>query len=271
MSTQSQYTKEMSDRFGGYFAAWTPGDPLQLGDFGTLDGKAFTSIGNVAHIPITFARRPDPTAETIGPYKSDGKVTVTFKASGSAPIPNSTLTQADAGFAMNFSGEHGVFFLAENCFQPCIEDQDKLGRDIISAFKDGRWSKSWHVITQIVEVECMTVLVSASSSGSVDLKANGTLGPTPGASDLAKISVGLQVQFSHNMETLLVTKSGSTPMFKLSVIKKRLFGTPNFGALKSATPDANLLAQLPLAGVTPSLLKKNPAIETHLSFGEVDR
>jgi hypothetical protein len=269
MSTQSQYAKEMADRFGGYFAAWTPGDPLALGDFGVLEGKAFTRIGNVDDIGITFAKHPDPTPEMIGPYKSAGKVSVAFKAAGAATIPNSTLTQVDAGFSVQFSGERAVFFLAENCLQPSIADQVKLGRDIISAFKDGRWSKSWHVITQLVEARSITVLISSSSNGVVDLKANGTINPTAGATDLAKVNLDLQVQFSRDMETQLVAQSGCTPMFKLSAVKKHLFGNPDFSVMKCIKPGADQLAKLPLAGITPKFLKDNPAMESYLSFGEV--
>jgi hypothetical protein len=144
-----------------------------------------------------------------------------------------------------------------------------LGRDIISAFKEGKWSKSWRVITQLVETSSMTVLISSGSDGVVDLKANGAIKTSPGATDLAKVNLELQVQFSRNMETQLVAQSGCTPMFKLSAVKKIPFGRPDFRGLTCIKPSVDQIAQLPLAAVTPKYLKDNPAMENYLSFDEV--
>lgn len=43
---QKQYTSELHQRFG-FFAIWTPGRPLALGDFGTLDNNEFTRISSL--------------------------------------------------------------------------------------------------------------------------------------------------------------------------------------------------------------------------------
>ena len=268
-SARKRYTDELAKRFGGYYAAWTPGDHLQLGDIGMLEGKSFKRIGNIADLGLTFERRADPTPETLGPYKSSGKVTVDFKAAGAAQLPNSHLAQADAGFSIRFAGEHAVVFIAEGCFQPSIADQLQLGRDIIALFKEGRWNSSWHVITQLVEAASMTVLISSSSNGGVDLKVTADIDAAIGAEDLAKAELGLKVQASRVMETTLLAQKGATPMFRLSRMRKPIFGKPNF-KMAAVKPSPALLPELPLEAITPGTLKAFPQLEEYLTFGEAD-
>ena len=41
-SVAQRYAAEMRKNFGGYYATWDPGRPLQLGDYGTLKFRKIT-------------------------------------------------------------------------------------------------------------------------------------------------------------------------------------------------------------------------------------
>lgn len=226
MRTSRKYTRELFREFR-YFAAWLPGTPFELGDIGIMKGKQFTKIGNLKDekFNIRFEIENDSTPSDIN-HSSKGAVIVTAKLSGTASPTNSTLTELEAGFNVSFSKENAILFKAKNTFNHTIKDQIKLGDEILTLYKNRKWDKDYVVITEIVEAESSTILISSEKNSSIDIKASADIGSK--ALDIADTSLELGLKFSRGVSTELICKGDLTPLFKVSKVKNRLFSSPKF-------------------------------------------
>ena len=130
MRTSKKYTRELRQQFG-YLATWLPGTPLELGDIGILKRNTYTKISNLSNFDIDFSIEKDLTKSDIE-YTSKGAVSITTKASGTAATQGSVLGKIDAGITVEFSKENAILFKANGTSSPAIEDQIKLGRQILS-------------------------------------------------------------------------------------------------------------------------------------------
>ena len=250
-----QYTKEMFEKFG-YMATWTPGLPLELGDVGTIKDRVFSRVTSLKNLGIDFKTREDKTEETQK-HSSSGSVSILFKAAGKAPALGSVLTEAEAGFTIDFKKNKSTVYEATGCVAPTIEDQVAMGKKILELFQTGEWSKDWVVITELIQAKSATVLISNSSSSKIELSAKGTF--TGGAASLADVSAQLQMAFSKDMMTTLVSQTGLTPLFKARAIKSN----GPIGPLDKANPIAGELSVL-------DFLSPNQAIRNEeLFFGQV--
>ncbi len=236
-SAQNQYTNEMKRKFG-YYATWNPGVPLKLGDIGIFKRNVFTRISGLDDFNISFEVRPD-TTKTPLEHNSQGSVTITTKLSGTVAPQGSVLTDIDAGIIVEFSKENSTLFKANNTVTPSIKDTIQLGKEIISLFKEGKWDKNWVVITELVEAESATIIISNTSNSKIELKANANVGAAN--FDIADAKFEFSPQFTRGLETKIISAEGLTPLFKVMGMKTRLFAPPifrsnSFKALDKVTP-----------------------------------
>lgn len=253
MKTRRKYTRELKKQFG-YLATWFPGTPIALGDIGVFKRNEFTKISNLSDFGISFDIEQDSTKSDME-YSSRGGVSVMTKASGTAAIEGSTLGEIDAGITVKFSKEKAIFFKANGTTSPNIKNQIKLGEEVIELFKSGRWNKDWAVVTELVNVESATVLISNSSDGKIELKAKSKVAAV--SLDIADANLGLEIKFFKDLSTRIVAQESLTPLFKASKVKGRWFLPPVFRA--------NSLQEIDL--MTPEEAKKN---SESIYFGEVE-
>ena len=209
-----QYTKEMFEKFG-YMATWTPGVQLELGDVGFIKDRLFTRTTSLQNLGINFKVREDKTEETQK-HASSGSVSIVFKAAGKAPALGSVLTQAEAGFTIDFKKNKATVYEAAGCVAPMIDDLVAVGKRILELYQKGEWNKDWVVVTELVQARSGTVLISNSSSAKVELSAKGTVVGMP---SLADLSAEFQLAFSKDMTTVLISQTGLTPLFKARGVK----------------------------------------------------
>lgn len=231
-SAEKQYTSEMMKKFGGYYATWNPGVNLQLGDVGVLKNNVFTRYSNLADIGIAFEVREDTTRLPIE-YQSQGAVQVTTKAAGSASFPGSTLTNADAGVVVEFSKSNSTYFKALNTTSPSIKDVLALEKAVLDRYAKGSWKSGWVIVTELIQAESATIIISNSSTAKVEVKATANL-DAPQV-DIANIDFGFQVQSSKGLDTTIIATEGLTPLFKVMGLKTRIF-LPAHLALKKVSP-----------------------------------
>lgn len=223
-SAQEQYTDEMKKKFG-YYATWNPGVPLMLGDIGTLKDNVFTKLSELSSFEIKFDIRKDETKTPLE-HNSKGSVSITTKLSGTVAPQGSVLANADAGIIVEFSKENSTLFKANNTVSPSIKDTIKLGNQIIQLYEEGKWNKQWVIITELVEAENATIIISNSSNSKIELKANANLNaPT---FDIADAKFEFSTQFSRGLETKIVSAEKLTPLFKIMGMKTRIFLPPIF-------------------------------------------
>ena len=253
MKTVKKYTNELYKQFH-YFATWLPGAPLELGDIGILKNNEFTKISNLNNEGIEFKIEEDTTKSDLE-HSTNGAVSITTKLAGTVPAIESVLTSADAGFTIKFSQENAILFKANGTLTPRIDDQIKLGKEVIERYKQGKWNKDWVIITELVQADSATIIISSSEKGILELKAKTNI--STAKLDIADISLNLECPYSKDVSTKIISEQGITPLFKVSKIHSNLLMRPVFRALKISSMDI----------MTPEKSRLSPDL---LYFGNAD-
>ena len=223
-SAHEQYTDEMKKRFG-YYATWNPGLPLKLGDIGIKRDNLFTKISDLESVGISFDIRTDENKTSIE-HNSQGSVTVTTKLSGTVAPEGSVLTGADAGIIVEFGKKNSTMFKANNTTSPSIKDTIVLGKQIKKLYDAGKWNYKWVIITELIEAESASIIISNTSNGKIELKANANIDTMN--FDIADAKFDFSTQFSRGLETKIISEEGLTPLFKIMGLKTRIFLPPIF-------------------------------------------
>jgi hypothetical protein len=226
------YVNGMKRRFRNYFAAWPPNESFKLGDVGVLDGNIFIRIKSLeaADINIGFTERPDPDPSSMDVISESG-VSLVVKAAGEVnkiALPN--IPKGEAGLGIEFTGSGAFILKAPATYMPSIEDIDKLGKEIIEAFRRGRWNINWVVIVRIVKAPTASIIVSRSSRSKIELSATGDLGSGPVDLGNANLTFNLRSLSGDIFQTIGATNL--TPLFQLARIKKRFFKGEELEILK---------------------------------------
>lgn len=253
MRTNTKYTRELKKQFG-YLATWLPSTPVSLGDVGIVKRGVFTRLSNLNDFGISFEIEKDSSKSDID-HSSKGAVSISLKAAGTTPAAGSTLTEVDAGITIEFSKENAILFKANGTVSPSIKDQIKLGDTIKKLYKEGKWNIQWVVVTEVVEAESATIIISGSSKGKVELKAEAEV--KLGELDIADADAKLGLSFSRDLSTSIIAKESLTPLFKASRIKEHILKKPTF-TLKGVEV-RNL--------ITPAMALENDEV---ITFGEAD-
>lgn len=228
MRTSKKYTRELYRQFR-YYASWLPGTPLSLGDIGILQGKEFVKKTNLNNLNLDFEILEDSTPSQISHY-SKGGVSISAKIAGTAPVLGSILSEAEAGISVSFNSENSVLFKANGTYNHTIKDQAKLAESILSLYAKGKWDKDYLVITELVEADSSTIIISNSKDAKIELTANANV--NLGQLDIANADIGLSPKISKDLYTEIVANKGLTPLFKLSKVQTKIFQEPIFEATK---------------------------------------
>jgi len=220
-SLADDYCDQLKQQFKIEFAAFPPNQPVVLGDFGTLDDHVFVRLGNVTSVfGVTFTGQEFPNQPANFTFTSESSTDVEIHAKGDATPSGVALK---AGVDIGFSSKHSVFFNAAGCIPAQIQDQIKLGNDIMALFKAGKWQKNFVVITNLYKGGSTTAVVSASNNSSISLDAQADVPSI----DLSDASLKLTVKHSKALALTVVTEGSLTPLFGLSCIQGVF--NPDFG------------------------------------------
>lgn len=229
-SAQKQYTNEMRRKFG-YYATWNPGLPLKLGDYGLMKNNIFNRISNIEKLNIKFETREDNNNVDLE-HNSNGSVALTTKLSGAIPPIGSVLEILDAGIIVEFLKKKSTLFKANKTKTPSIEDVTKLGDEIIKLYKAGKWNNRWVIITELIVAESATILISNTSSGKIELKANAKI-DLPNI-DIADATFNFSTLFSRGLVTNIIANEGLTPLFKIMGMKTNILNPQNFEPISAS-------------------------------------
>ncbi len=197
----------------GYRATWDPGRPLQIGQIGKLDRfGVFTVYSSLAKEGINAEVLTDVSASELD-YTSSNEVTINFKAAGKAPTVGSALTEAEAGFNIQFNSERGVVFKCSGYKTHQITNIGEIEDQIKAKFRDKNWEKDWLIITQLIEAENATIIISNSANGNLDLKAAAGIGKAE--MSLTDASLGLTVAKERGSTLKFISQSHLTPLYRV--------------------------------------------------------
>ncbi|WGQ09945.1 hypothetical protein QG516_25880 [Pedobacter gandavensis] len=216
------YMKHMNAKTG-YRATWDPGKPLEIGMIGKLDGSGvFTVYSSLKAEGITPEIKADPSASDLD-YTSSDKVSIGIKLSGSAPTVGSALTAADAGFEIKFTGEEGVVFKISGYKTLQIVNLKEIESQIKEKYQNSNWDKNWLVVTELIQADAATIIISNSKNGSLDLKAKA--GVAAGDLKLTDAALGLSVARESGSTLKFLTQNGLTPLYNVMGLVHPLFGS----------------------------------------------
>lgn len=256
MNTPAElYVNGIKKKLKNYWAAWLPNNRFHLGDVGVLDGKFFTKVSSLESLGVRFDVEDDRDPSPID-YVSETGVSIFFKLAGEVNTNLQNIPEATAGIAIEFSSQGGFVVQASETYEPSIKDIVSLQNQIIPAFKDGLWDKSWTVIVRIVEAPVGTFLISNSSESKVELSAEGDL--SSGLAELGKSGAKLSVRSQKGDVLKILGAQNVSPFFQLARIKKKFIGLPILST-KSYT-DINE----PLNLISPQIARDNTEISDSL-------
>lgn len=206
----------------GYRATWDPGKPLKIGYIGKLDNfGVFTVYSSLEKESITAEIHLDDTTADMD-YTSHDSVNITAKLSGKAPVAGSVFTDLDAGFSFDFKSSKSVVFQSSGNKTNQIVNLAAITKSILQKYKDGNWDKDWLVVTELVTAESATIIISNSSDGKLELKANANVGTSN--LKLTDVSLGLSVAREKGSTLKYIAENGLTPLYRVMGIKHPLIG-----------------------------------------------
>ncbi|RYD98719.1 MAG: hypothetical protein EOP50_04730 [Sphingobacteriales bacterium] len=220
------YLKHISSK-SGYRANWEPNKPLQLGMIGKLTDGVLDVVSTLEQEGLTPKILKDDSLGELD-YTSNDTVDIGIKLGGSAPVAGSVLSQAEAGFFLDFHGENAVVFQVKDTLTHQIINMGELEKEIIKRYKEGAWPKDWVIITQLLEAVSATIIVSNSSNNKIELKASANVG-TPNLK-LTDASLGLSVAREKGSSLKVIAQQGIMPLYRVMGVRHPFLGKPNVGA-----------------------------------------
>ncbi|TAL34964.1 MAG: hypothetical protein EPN98_07870 [Phenylobacterium sp.] len=221
-----RYVREMREHFG-YSATWLPTIALRLGDVGRLTGGGYEPLGSLADFGIGFETRTGVAYAELS-YVSSNAVTFTAKAAGATPAAGSALAHGDAGIQLSFAEKQAVFFQAAQCKTSEIAPLLVLEQQIVAAAEKGDWKKDYVVVTEVVEAQAATIVISSSGNALIELKAKAGASLAPAT--MVDLSADLSIAQSRDIGTQLVAQGGLAPLFRARSLHNRLMARPTLKA-----------------------------------------
>jgi hypothetical protein len=210
MSIAKQYTREIAQSLQ-YLPVWLPTRTLSLGDVGIIKDNVFEVQSTLEAMNVGFARSASRPTAALRYYSHDG-VSISLKASGTAPAAGSALTTVAAGVVVKFSRAKAVVFEAGGCKIEAISDLAVLGNHLVGLYQRGSWSENLYVVTEVVTADVATILISSGAGASVELTTSGDLGS--GGLSLANLDAQFGIASMTGMGFEIVGQTGLTPLFK---------------------------------------------------------
>jgi len=210
------YQQEMHDATG-FYATWLPGDTIEIGDAGILEGGRFRRMSSLLEIGIKFAVQEGKAFQNIT-YSSTKNTKVQTEAGAAAAV------SGKAGISVEFSAEGAFLFQASRLQVQQLANPMEVGNGILKAQRDGVWDKSWLLVESLQTAERATILVSQDNSAGLVIQAEMEQGLP--AVPLADSSVSLSIASSRGRILQLLGSEGLHPLYSCLRVKTPLLGEP---------------------------------------------
>lgn len=217
------YQEEMHNNVG-FFATWLPGNALDLGDIGILEGGRFRTVGSLRELGVgTFDTREGTPQNMSYSAAADKKVGVT--AGVSTPVD-----AVKGELSIRFTKQGGYVFEAARIRNIEIADRMALGDRMMELEAQSKWKKEWLVVDAVYKAGSATIIVSEDDSSEIVLKASTTL--PIGSLPLADPSLGLSVSSYTGKITHVVVQSDLTPLYSCLRIRHSMFGSSSVAPVR---------------------------------------
>lgn len=223
MASPHKFYLDYMHKKTGYRATWNPGLPLKIGFIGKLDAdgsfKVFSSLEKEGIIAEVLTDESKAELD----YTSSDTVSVNTKLSGSVPAAGSVLSNLDAGFDISFNSEKAIIFKAGGVATDQIINIGDIEKQILEKYENGTWDKDLVVVTQLVKTDAATIIISTSSSGKLELKANAGVGAGTGLK-ITDAALGLSVASEKGSSIKFISENGLTPLYQVMGVRDPIIG-----------------------------------------------
>lgn len=226
MDIATVYTRGVRKKFNNYFATWFPNSKIELGDIGILRGAHFDRITSLKHLDVEFTVRKGSGYSPIE-YASESGIQLINKLEVDAKDSQANLASSNSGLEISFSKKGAFVFQAENSRIISIDNIDKLGSDIITAYQKKKWEFNWMIVTSLVYTPVASIIISKSSNSNLVVTSKNKLGA--GVSDLGKANLEFGVQSQKGDVLHFIGAKNLTPFFQLRCLKRRIIRPTNLG------------------------------------------
>jgi hypothetical protein len=215
------YAKEVKKHFKVLHANWEPGGPIELGDYGIMDGKIFIPMGKLKNDFPEFSGNiiliaPDSSRDQKE-FKSESGVEMKLGVKGSVNSAGTTLVKAT--LEIKFANKDSIFFNAAECTTTRISNKAKIGEILKHLLKNKRWKKEYCVVTDIVKAGKTVVAISQSNNSSILFEADS---PAIEQINLADASVKFNLTSEKNIGYKVDALEGLDILIGLCKIKNSL-------------------------------------------------
>lgn len=208
------YQSEMHDNMG-FFPTWLPGDPIEVGDAGILEGGRFRKMASLRELGIDCPIEESAT-------KQDVKYTATHGTSLSTGAGAGVAALAKVEINVEFSSEGAFVFHASGLRERSLQGRAAIAKRLKAKLDSGDWEKDWLLVESCKEAECATILVSSDRSAGISLRASSDL-PLPGIA-LADPRINLEVTGTRGRVVQVLSAAGARPLYSCLRLSTSFFG-----------------------------------------------
>jgi hypothetical protein len=170
----SLYSNEVKKNFKVLYANWEPGGPLELGDYGVMEGSIFIPMGKLKQDFSEFQGNTikihqDPTKDQKN-FKSEKGVDVNINSKGT--LNSAGIPLAKAELEIKFSSKNSIFFNAAECTTNRISNKAQIGKILKKLLKEKKWEKEYCVVTDLVTAGKTILAISESNNSNISFKAS---------------------------------------------------------------------------------------------------
>ncbi len=230
MSILKKYNRHLIKR--GFNGPLTFHRPYELGHIVTFDRlSGFEIVGHIEddffNLKTFIAKKYSGKAEADIDFGSETGVNIDVKLKGDLQIPNSRLKIDDSGLVISFEKKASYLLKTGDTIVHYIENIAELGKKVKSLYIAKKWNRQWFIISELIEAERATLLISRSGKSKIELKAEGAV-QSISENDLVGADIDFSILVKKDMSTSIIGKKGPYfPLFKANGLKvKRLFPSP---------------------------------------------
>jgi hypothetical protein len=199
------------------FGVWPPGDVIELGAFGALDGDLFRPLG---HITRTFNVRL--SKRNAGP-----KLQLEFKSAGTREIRGSANASVESGVnpaegkvttKLMFGYGGSTYFRAKDATYSAVENLADVNEAIMAAYEADRWPGHYAFVHGVFHATSTTIIISSEDHAEIQLQGKASAG---GLLDSADAGAEIASKDERDIAFQVLAKPGFTPLICLSQIRPR--------------------------------------------------
>lgn len=227
------YQKEMNDNLG-FFSTWLPGDSIEIGDVGVLEGGRFRRMASLKELNIPFEISTGKGLQNVQYTSRAGTKIATTAAVVSSGIAKAEIT-------VDFSKEGAFVFHVSHLQPQHLANRVTVSHELVKAYTKGKWRKEWLFVEALHTADYATIIISQDSTSGVVLAVSAKEPLT--SISLADPKVGLSVTSTRGKIMHIIGGKGLHPLYSCLRLKDPLFGDPSMQPVQGTDMSSN---ELPL-------------------------